>query len=88
MTIKLHTTQLRHFAEALDLFRQEMLPDDPEDNGGFYLMTPNTLYVDEAIDKDTIGELDKLVCRFEGHHKVLEKWQLARNVTAMWHLES
>ncbi len=88
MTIKLKTTQLRHFAEALDLFRKEMLPNDPEANGGFYLVTPNTLYVDEALDNEIIGELDKLVCRFEGHHKVLEKWELARYVAEVWHLES
>ena len=84
MTIKLKTPDLQQFAEDLERFRREMLPDEPNINGGFYMIQPNELYADEEIDNEIIGQLDKLVCRYEGHHKLLEKWQLAKGVRLAW----
>ena len=84
MIVKLRTSQLQELAAALDLWRKELYPNDPDCNGGFYLIQPNELYVDEDLDNDIIGELDKLVCRFEGHHRVLERWDLAQHIHHVW----
>lgn len=73
MTIKLKTPDLKQFAADLERFRREMLPDDFNINDGFYMIQPNELYADEEIDNEIIGQLDKLVCRYEGHHKLLKK---------------
>ena len=88
MIIGLRVCNLEEFAKSLDLFRQDLIPGDAENNGGFYLTQPDTLYIDESIDEEIIGQLDKLVCRFEGHHNVLKKYALAKRVAMAWHLES
>ena len=84
MIFKLRTEQLQEFAGELNTLRKELYPNDPDCNGGFYLIRPNELYIDESIDYEIIDELDKLVCLFEGNHRVLERWELAQHLYNVW----
>ena len=84
MIIKLTTRDLQQFAEELKEWHRDWFPDDPDGQVGIYLTKPDVLYVDEDLNRDIIGELDKLVCKFEGDHEVHKKLMLAWRVRNAW----
>ena len=84
MVIKLTTRKLDQFTKSLEGWHRYCFPDDPDGKVGFYLTSPNELYINEDLDEEIIGQLDKLVCLYEGNHDILKKWNLARSVRRAW----
>jgi len=75
MMIRIKTDNLQELTAAVEDMRKALLP---EGEAGFYMVEPDTLYVADEIDNETVGQLDKAVCRFVGDHRILKQWQEVR----------
>lgn len=75
MMIRIKTDNLQELTAAVEDMRKALLP---EGEPGFYMAEPDTLFVDNEIDNEIVGQLDKAVCRFVGDHRILKHWQEGR----------
>jgi hypothetical protein len=75
MMIRIETVNLQEFTAVVEDMRKALLP---EGQSGFYMAEPDMLFVDDKIDNETVGQLDKAVCRFIGDHRILKQWQEVR----------
>ena len=73
MIIKLKTNELEKFAAELEDLRAALYPGEPECNGGFYMFSPNELYIDEEIGGVALGQLEKMCVKYEHSDEIKQK---------------